>query len=75
MENYYWAHKSSGEVFAVQVENDEVGSACGPLYYKEVTATNLDTWNFNNQPETAAWLNFYQEDFNLLEAPYKGDIL
>ena len=73
MENYYWAHRSSGEVFAIEFSKGHVISACGPLYYKEVTEANLNPWNFNNQPETAQWMDRNQDDFNLLEAPYAGD--
>ena len=70
MINQYWAHISSGEVFAVQVEGERVHSACGPLYYKERTAANLDDWNFENEPETAIWLNRNQDDFKLMEENY-----
>ncbi len=73
MENYYWAHRSSGEVYAVQFKIGHVFSACGPLHYKEVTQANLNEWNFNSESEDAVWIDESQDEFNLVEAPYKGD--
>lgn len=49
--NYYLQHVTSGDVFAVQLSDDEVVSACGPLDESDVTAENLKTWNFDSDPE------------------------
>jgi hypothetical protein len=78
----YWAHVGSGETYVVQIDRDEdpvahpdiVVSACGPLYYKEVTQENLDTWNFNNDPELQQQLNNAPDEaYALVEPPYRGD--
>lgn len=73
MINQYWASKPDGEKYAVQIENGVVIDACGPLYYKEVTQANLDTWNFNGDSELAESINANQENYGLVEAPYVGD--
>ena len=67
MTNQYWQHKTSGEVYAVQFENGEVFSACGPLHHSEVTSENLKDWNFNNEIELAEDLHNHQEDYRLYE--------
>jgi len=72
--NQYWGYKSSGETYAVQLKNEHVISACGPLHHTEVTTTNLNSWNFNNAPEDAVWIDESQDEFILVEAPYAGDI-
>jgi hypothetical protein len=73
MVNQYWNHTSSGETYAVQFNIGHVISACGPLPYTEVTAANLDQWNFNDAPEDATWIDESQDDFKIVEAPYSGD--
>ena len=73
MVNQYWKHNTSGETYAVQVDdqNKNVISACGPLYYKEATQANLDEWNFNNDAELVDDLNEHREDYSLNEARYE----
>ena len=70
MVNQYWASEPDGEKYAVQIENGVVVSACGPLYYKEVTEANLATWNFNSDPELVDAINANQATYSLMEAPY-----
>lgn len=67
MDNQYWQHKASGEVFAVQIENDEVFSACGPLHYDEVTSENLKAWNFNNEQDLTDDLNEHKREYAVKE--------
>lgn len=67
MRNQYWKHNTSGEVYAVQTKNSYVHSACGPLHHREVTPENLETWNFNNDPELADDLDSNQADYHLVE--------
>ncbi len=66
MMNRYWQHKTSGEVYAVQIEDERavVVSACGPLHHSEVTNPNLETWNFNNDPELAIDLTMHFGYYN-----------
>lgn len=77
--NQYWRHVGSGEVYVVQIGRDKdpvdvVISACGPLYYKDVTEKNLTDWNFNNDPELRQQLNDAPDDvYALVEPPYSGD--
>ncbi len=69
MVNQYWQHKTSGEVFVVQVDNVEetVISACGPLEWREVTAENLKDWNFNNDPDLVEDLNLNFDEYRVKE--------
>lgn len=68
MVNQYWQHKITGEIFAVQAENKEVISACGPLHYSEVTAANLAPWNFNDDPELTEELNLTYDEYKVIKA-------
>lgn len=64
-QNAYWQHKTSEDVYAVQLDGDTVVSACGPLHYSEVTAANLNPWDFNNDPELVESLNASREEYQV----------
>ncbi len=63
MVNQYWKHRTSGEIFAVQHENHDIVSACGPLEWREVTEANLSPWNFNSDPEVVDALGGHLNDY------------
>jgi hypothetical protein len=46
----YWQHQTSGDVFAVEIEDgteDNVMSAFGPIHYSERTIENLPDFDYN----------------------------
>ena len=52
MSNVYLRHKTSGDVYAVQQDDDlHIISACGPLHHSEVTQANIEHYNFHSEPE------------------------
>lgn len=55
MNSVYMRHFPSGEVFAINFENDELVGICGPLHYSEVTKENLKANNFEFE---------YKDNFN-----------
>lgn len=66
--NQYWQHKTSGDTYAVQVdESGAVVGACGPLYFRERTQENIDDFNFNNDQEVADDLNDDQDSYRLAD--------
>jgi hypothetical protein len=66
VKNQYWQHKTSGEIFAVQVEDKKVIFSCGPLHYSEATAANLNPWNFNDDPEQTEMLNLTFDEYRVI---------
>lgn len=71
--NQYWQHKGSGDIFAIRMVAGEIEEAAGPLYYKDVTAANLQAYNFSGEPEDAKWCTELAQDFRLCAEPYAGD--
>lgn len=48
----YWQHRTSGDVFAVEIEDgteDTVVSAFGPVYHGDRTVANLPDFDFNHE--------------------------
>lgn len=67
--NLYLQH-ISGEVYAVQIDsNNTVVSASIDLPHDEVTATNIESYNFDSEPEQVAWINANRREFHTIE-PY-----
>jgi len=60
MKYQYWAHKKTGETWAVQIKGGRVVGACGPLYYAERPSDM--TW-FEYSTEDVDWIN--SEEFQL----------
>lgn len=68
MINQYWQHRTSGDIYAVQVEDGVIVSACGPLHHSEVTHSNIHPiWNFNNEPELIEALNTQRREYQVQE--------
>jgi len=63
----YWAHKRSGEVYAVRLEHGRVTGVCGPLHRSEAVTTNLLNMHYDDHPEDVAWLRKADNDFVLYE--------
>ena len=56
----YWAHKSSGDTWAVEIRNGMVVGACGPLHHSERPA---DMRDFDFDRETGDWVEENRDDF------------
>ena len=70
MDAVYMKHITSGEVFAVKIENDEFIGICGPLRDSEMTKENIEAENFTFEYADNSTL----ENLVLLEQIYVGDI-
>jgi hypothetical protein len=61
MARAFWQHKTSGDVFAVELNDDGTAwAAVGPLYYDDVNAAylaDLDVSTEEDAAADAAWLN------------------
>jgi len=63
--NLYIQNSTSGDVYAVQTnEDNKIVTACGELHHSEVTAENLNPWNFDNDPQLVEWLNDNRNQFH-----------
>lgn len=60
-----WQHKTSGEKYVVEVDEQGKVTACyGPLHYTEVEQARTDGV-VNPEPEDVDWMNEHSEDFVL----------
>lgn len=61
MARAFWQHKTSGDVYAVELNDDGTAwAAVGPTYYSDVTQEYLDNLDVSTEEgatEDAAWLN------------------
>jgi hypothetical protein len=64
MARAFWQHKTSGGVYAVELDEDGAArEAVGPIYYANITQSDLDTLDFNavtsaqDSSADADWLN------------------
>lgn len=64
MARAFWQHKTSGDVYAVELNEDGAArEAVGPVYYANITQTDLDSLDFNSVTSAADgsadadWLN------------------
>ena len=64
MEYQYWAHKRSGETWAVAIEGGRVVGACGPLYYQDRPD---DMRDFDYDSEDGECIEADRGDFQLSE--------
>jgi hypothetical protein len=62
----FWAHRTSGEVWAVRLADDDdtVTGACGPLAEGERDEPLPD---YNYDRDDAEWLAAHEHEFNLWE--------
>ncbi|ATW24555.1 hypothetical protein [Candidatus Formimonas warabiya] len=64
----YWKHQITGEIYAVDMLDQEITNAYGPLtdtYFRARMARNL---NFNyDHAVDLTWLKQHQDDFSLLQ--------
>lgn len=60
MEYQYWSHQTSGETWAVQLNDSIVVGACGPLYCEDHPA---DMRDFEYSPEDGEWVEEHKDEF------------
>lgn len=60
----YWAHKKSGDEYAVEIQEGRVIGACGPLHYED---RPQDMRDFEYSREDGEWINSHQDEFRLQE--------
>lgn len=64
----YWAHKSTGEVWAVEVNDaGEVVASIGPLEHREYRRCAASEYAVNMGSEDADWFNEWSDEFELWE--------
>jgi len=59
----FWAHKQTGEVWAVQLRDGVVTGSCGPLHHSE--RSDLDALEYD--PEENEWFAEHDDEFALWE--------
>lgn len=61
MARAFWQHKTSGDIYAVELNEDGTAwAAVGPIYYSDMTQEyidNLDVGTEEGSAEDATWLN------------------
>lgn len=61
MARAFWKHNTSGDIYAVELNDDGTAwAAVGPTYYSDVTAEYLDLLDVSTEEDAAAdaaWLN------------------
>ena len=62
----YWQDRA-GETYAVRIESGHVTGVCGPLHYSEVTAANLPNMHYDDEPESAEYIDAHQDKYRLYE--------
>lgn len=65
--NTYFQHITSGDVYAVQTEDNKVVSASCELHHSEVTSANIASYNFDSDPEQVHFINEHREEFRVKE--------
>lgn len=63
-EYQYWAHKKSGEVWAVHIQHGYILEACGPLHHSERPE---DMRDFEYSRYTGHWIEDNRKDYRLHE--------
>ena len=72
MTRQYWKHEKTGSVWYVELLCGAVTASTGPLYYDEISKSNLENAAyFDATAEGNEWME--SEPFGLLEPPYPGD--
>ncbi len=72
LEFQFWYHKSSGERYAVRLQDSHVTGACGPLHYSEVKEELLRDFHYDDDHDTPALadsIDANQDDYGLVEFP------
>ena len=41
----YWQHKTTGEVWVIEIRNSKPVSQCGPIHYSEMLPDRLTQWD------------------------------
>lgn len=60
----YWAH-SSGENYLVRLDDaNRVTGVCGPLRHAHVPAANMHNYDYDAQPQHAAWVRAHAAEFS-----------
>lgn len=68
-EYQYWAHKRSGETYAVWIIDGRAAWICGPLYYRDVLKHEPDEYNFDDR------FTGNPDDYRLTELPDSPEII
>ncbi len=64
---YFWAHRSSGERYAIRMNDGRLSGVAGPLPQSEVRTDRLPDFAYEDAPEDAAWAREHGSDFGLYE--------
>lgn len=68
----FWAHKTSGETYAIRLEGDKVTGCVGPLYREPIDWFDLEDYHYDEWLVNADWVDANQDKFRLLENPNGG---
>jgi hypothetical protein len=66
-----WAHRWSGDIFAVRLHADHVTGVCGPLSLLQAVEADLATLTYDERPEAVYRAQEHPEQFSLAE-PWIG---
>ncbi len=64
-----WRHMPTENRYAIQLEGDEITGAMGPLFASgaQVDPVDLETLDYDENPELVAWIKAHELDFERLE--------
>lgn len=62
-EHEFWRERSTGRIYAVELEDGIVSGCCGPLAASDIEDDFLPTFDYS--AERAAWLEQHREEFEL----------
>ncbi|HET8908806.1 MAG TPA: hypothetical protein VFN11_17760 [Ktedonobacterales bacterium] len=66
----FWQFVTSGDIFAVRLEHDDVSGICGPLHRTEVRRENLPDFDYDDQRDDVAWAQEHEpEGWRMFEPP------
>ena len=66
-EYQFWSHNTSGETYAIRIENQEVTGCIGPLHHTEVIASDLPSFEYDDEDSLldAQWVRDDVEQFKV----------